>query len=64
MSELYETNSKLRAKWLATLTDSQFLGYVAMLVDSTDDKLMHYIAQRIDMIALRLSAEEAKENHA
>ena len=64
MSELYETNSKLIAKQLATFTDSQFLGYVAMLADSTNDPLMRYIAQRIDMVALRLSAEEAKEKHA
>lgn len=43
---------------LETLSDSQFLGFVAMFLQSADGKLADYMAKRVDMIALRIQAEE------
>ena len=43
---------------LKTLTDSQFLGFVALMIQDQDGPTFDYIARRVDMIALRIQAEE------
>jgi hypothetical protein len=46
------------------MTDSQFLGFFAMMADRDNSPLAHYSARRMDMIALHLSADEAKGEEA
>lgn len=47
---------------LNNLTDSQFLGFVAMNLQDANDPLLDHIATRIDTIALHLQAQDLTSN--
>ena len=61
MTEMQQTLDKLLVRQLETMTDSQFLGFTAMMFGNNEGPLAEYTASRLDMIALKVGAEEAKE---
>ena len=63
-SEQQKATEMLLVKQLETMTDSQFLGFFAMMTDRDDSPLARYSARRLDMIALHLGADEAKGEEA
>jgi len=58
MSEIQKVMEAMTITGLETLSDSQFLGFVAMFLQSVNGELVDYMAKRVDMIALRIQAEE------
>jgi len=63
MTEKQKVVEELLVRSLDMLTDSQFVAYVALTSqgeETNDSPLCAYVAKRLDMIALYLTAEEAK----
>lgn len=59
---LREANAKLVLSALDGINDSQFLAYIAMSIDSQgNDFVSRYFAERLDKIALLLTAYETLE---
>lgn len=58
MTEFYKALEVMTIKGLDTLSDSQFLAFVAMQLQESKGALPDYMAKRVDMIALRIQAEE------
>ena len=61
MTEFQKMLESMMLKGLDTLSDSQFLGFVAMWIQDSNGALPDYIARRVDMIALKIQAEEVGE---
>jgi hypothetical protein len=61
VTEFYKALEAMTIKGLDTLSDSQFLGFVAMQLQESKGALPDYMAKRVDMIALRIQAEEVGE---
>ena len=64
MTEKQKVVETLLVRSLDMLTDSQFVAYVALTSqgeETNDSPLCAYVAKRLDMIALYLTAEEAKD---
>lgn len=61
MSTFEDSNARLMIGTLDSLSDSQFLGWLAMSYQDLDDNpLAQYVTQRINIIALSASSEPRK----
>ena len=61
MNEAQRASQEVQINGLRQLSDSQFLAFIAMQVDSVDEPLNNYMAKRLDWIAMLLDAKEAME---
>ena len=59
MTEFQKAMEQMVVDRLSQLSDSQFLGFIAMSMQDNGGVMSDYAARRIDMIALRIQAEEA-----
>lgn len=64
MKEHEKATARLIVEQLRSMSDSQFLGYVATLTDSdADNPMTAYMAKRLDLIAVTLAADEARRSN-
>lgn len=59
-----EATARLIVEQLRSMSDSQFLGYMAMMMGAdSENPMTAYMAKRLDMIAVTLAADEARRSN-
>lgn len=53
-----EATARLIVEQLRNMRDSQFIGYIAVMMDG-ENPMAEYVSERLDMIAVSLAADEA-----
>ena len=63
MKEHEKATALLIVEQLRSMSDSQFLGYIAMVTGAdSENPMTAYMAKRLDMIAVTLAADEVRRS--